>query len=1034
MTAHGRLPEGTGPEDPDDSAHHRPPARDPRAAPVPHHDGHPTHRDPGNAPEPTTSDLPAERRAANRRTVNERTVHDPAADPTGPGSPTAADGPPAGAVGRRPLPAPWVRTRLRTARGAALALALLAAVTAALAAGFPLALDSLRDDGLRHALAAASPAQAALRFTAPQHSLSASAAEREAALRGAALRRGYDAVVDALPAPLTADRARSSYGVRTADPPEVSERWLPRPRGLSPRFVLAAQHGLDAHARVRTGRLPRVQDAVTLGTPAVEAAVTVETAARLNIATGSVLRVPGVARSPLTVRITGIVTPRDPRGPYWSTQQVLRTPSLVRVPSREPDPPVYWLGALLLHPDAAPALLGTAGTPERYWQIAPGSDGMTGADLGSAQSALASAVNGTALLEVRRAVDANTVADTELDDVLTRYGALRDGVMPLVTVAVAGTAAVALVVLLMAGGLAAGRRRAELTVLRARGASLPGLTGRLLAETAVVAVPAGATGLTVALLALPGGRWWPAALAAAAVTLVACLALPLRALVDHRSVRIGTDRDDLTAARPSRRRAVAELTLLVLAVGAVATLRGRGAEDGGALVALAPVLIGVIAALLLVRLYPLPLRLLTAPARRLRGLLGHLALARAARGASSTALPLLALLTALTTAAFGGSVLAGVADTRDRAALLATGADARVDSRYPLPRHLPQRVRQAPGVETMTAVAVDYDAQVIGADPTDGAGQDDPLRSLEAAEAAGGGDTDTRMPLAVVNARPYADLSRRVGVGAFPARALARGPAAHDDGRAVPVLASPATAARLGRGPVTVRVDDRRLTVRIAVVRPVTPAMSTEHFLVVDADALGRPLRPNALFLTGRNLDPAALRTAGGPDAVVHLREAERARYTDSPLQLGAERVYTAAVAAGAGFAALALLLALARTAPERAALLARLRTMGLPRRDGRRLLVLESLPPALLAAAGGIAAGWAAVRLLAPGTDLTAVALAAHGGRLPAGIPGLRPDPLSLVVPALAVVALTVGVAAGQAWWTGRREAVRELRLGDDR
>ncbi|MGW1147880.1 FtsX-like permease family protein, partial [Streptomyces sp. NPDC002454] len=112
----------------------------------------------------------------------------------------------------------------------------------------------------------------------------------------------------------------------------------------------------------------------------------------------------------------------------------------------------------------------------------------------------------------------------------------------------------------------------------------------------------------------------------------------------------------------------------------------------------------------------------------------------------------------------------------------------------------------------------------------------------------------------------------------------------------------------------------------------------------------------------------------------------------------------------------------------------ARLRTMGLPRRDGRRLLVLESLPPALLAAAGGIAAGWAAVRLLAPGTDLTAVALAAHGGRLPAGIPGLRPDPWSLVVPALAVVALTVGVAAVQAWWTGRREAVRELRWGDDR
>ncbi|NEC52284.1 ABC transporter permease, partial [Actinospica acidiphila] len=44
------------------------------------------------------------------------------------------------------------------------------------------------------------------------------------------------------------------------------------------------------------------------------------------------------------------------------------------------------------------------------------------------------------------------------------------------------------------------------------------------------------------------------------------------------------------------------------------------------------------------------------------------------------------------------------------------------------------------------------------------------------------------------------------------------------------------------------------------------------------------------------------------------------------------------------------------------------------------------------------------------------------------------RADQLSLLVPALAVVALTVGVAAAQAWWSGRRGAVRELRAGDAR
>lgn len=41
----------------------------------------------------------------------------------------------------KPVSAPWVRTRLRTAPGAAWALALLVALTACLAAAFPRALD-----------------------------------------------------------------------------------------------------------------------------------------------------------------------------------------------------------------------------------------------------------------------------------------------------------------------------------------------------------------------------------------------------------------------------------------------------------------------------------------------------------------------------------------------------------------------------------------------------------------------------------------------------------------------------------------------------------------------------------------------------------------------------------------------------------------------------------------------------------------------------------------------------------------------------
>ncbi len=105
---------------------------------------------------------------------------------------------------------------------------------------------------------------------------------------------------------------------------------------------------------------------------------------------------------------------------------------------------------------------------------------------------------------------------------------------------------------------------------------------------------------------------------------------------------------------------------------------------------------------------------------------------------------------------------------------------------------------------------------------------------------------------------------------------------------------------------------------------------------------------------------------------------------------------------------------------------------MGLTRAESRRLLILESLPQALLAALGGTLTGWTAIRLLAPGIDLTTIAL--PSAQTPLTETRLHPDTWSLLLPALAVVTVAVGVAALQAWWTGRRGSVTELRAGDGR
>ncbi|WP_437007116.1 FtsX-like permease family protein [Streptomyces sp. enrichment culture] len=907
------------------------------------------------------------------------------------------------------MTAPWVRTRLRAAPGAAVALAVLVALTACLAAAFPRALDRYTDAGLRQTVGRAPVDESSILVTAGPD-LDGGVAHTEESVRPERLGDLYDSALGVVQRPLVIDERRSSYGVRTTETLPSPDTWLPRPDGLPAEMLLAAPHGLADHARLRSGRLPEVPGGeASFKTDEVQAAVTEETARTLHIEVGSVIHLPG--SSDLTVRVTGIVAPQAADSPYWTVESLLRAPSLRRVPGpMGASNPSYWVGGLLLAPEAAPALLDVT-TTVRYWHLTPDPDALHGRDLDALASAVAAVESGPGLEQLRATISPLTDVTTGLDAAFTTYEELRGDIGPLVVVAASGAGTVTAVVLLMAGGLATDRRRAELALLRARGASVRGMAGRLLAETAVVAVPAGALGFGAALLALPGARLLPALWAAVAVTAVAGLALPLRAAAAHHAVRIHDGRRDAASPRASRRRTVAELTVVVLALGAVELLRRRGAADGaGGLVALAPVLVGVIAALVLVRLYPLPLRALARPARRLRGAVGPLALARAGRTSASTVLPLLALLTAFTVAAFGGSVLSGVADARDRAALTSVGADGRVEAEAALPAGLTDRLGQAPGVRKVTEVGLDHQART--------------------------NDGRQTLPLAAVDPGDYAALAGRTGLGAFPAGELGRpdGAEGGSEDAVLPALASPAVAERFGDGTFQVRLaDGGSATLRIVLVRDRTPAVNGDEFLIVDRAGLpAAAARPNVLLLTGDDLDAGAVRRAVDGAGTVHLRSEERGTFVDSPLQSGAERIYTAAVAAGAGYAALALLLSLASAAPERAALLARLRTMGLTRAQGRRLLVLESLPQALPAALGGALTGWAAVRLLSPGIDLTTIAMSSAAS--PAGRAELSADPWSLAVPAVAVLVLSVGVAALQAWWSGRRGAVAELRAGDAR
>ncbi|MFI8965610.1 ABC transporter permease [Streptomyces sp. NPDC053493] len=929
--------------------------------------------------------------------------------------------------------APWVRTRLRTAPGGALAYGLLVLVTAFLAAALPRAVDAYETEGLRHAVGSAAPRTTAMSLTAsvpsslPPEALAASYAPDK-------LRAKRDQLVPLLPAPLRTDPTNSAYGVHTTKRIPGLDRWLPQPDGLPPELVLDAPSDLAAHATLTAGRAP-----AAAADGGMEAAVTAKTAKALRLKVGSVVHVPGTDGTPKPVTVTGIVEPRGTGGGYWAVDPLLDTPLFTA--KGVSDPKWYWVATLLVAPQSAPGLPTTLGEPEQYWRFAPSVGHLTAQDTDRLTAALDSAAGGPDLVRMREVVGPTGSFATGLDDVVAAHVGMRAAIASVVAVAAFGIGAVAAVVLAMTGGLFAARRHAELALLRSRGASLTGLGGRLLGETAVVAVPSAALGL---LLALPlaadgigggtggagdsGARFWPACAGAVAVALLASLVLPLRAVFLHRRPQLHGGREDLIAARPSRRRTVVELTVLVLAAGAVTALRRRGTGDAGDhLVSAAPVLVGLIAAFVLVRLYPLPLRWMARPARRLRGAVGYLSLARAGRSSATGALPLLALLVALTTAAFGGSVLTGIADARDRAALLTAGADARVGGDLdatPLPAGIAETVRGFTGVREVAPVQIEY--------------------GLELPSPRGGAVPGMAAPLIGVEPASYARLAARTGFGPFAAellRSTGTGGPAHvgDTGRVLPVIASPRVAERLGDRPMEVTAAAGRFHVRVVAVRATTPALPDKDFLLVNAADLTNRAATALLVTAGPDgaLDGRALRAAVDAKAKnlqVVLRDEKRAEYVDSPMQTGAERIYLVAIGAGAGYAVLAVLLSLLQAAPERTTLLARLRTMGLTRGQARRLLGLEALPQALLAAGGGALVGWATILLLSPGVDLARLALATAPDEAVELGAALRADVWSLGLPAAGVVVLAGGAAVVQAWWASRRGSIRELRAGDAR
>ncbi|MGW2375785.1 hypothetical protein [Kitasatospora sp. NPDC001683] len=915
-------------------------------------------------------------------------------------------------------PAPWVRTRLRASPLAAVLMAALAFVTVFLAAAFPRVADRGADAALR-----AFVSQKGLNPTSLQ-----TTSRTQNDDNAAELDRVEQKLTAKVGRQLTLSGSGQAYGAKALSSRGMANREYVRISDANdPVLSLLHLHDLAARATLTDGTWPTRGD----GHGPLPIVISKQAAETIRIKLGDVIDngVEGSGTQRSTV-VVGFYRINDPHDPFWDD---LGCPARACLnATREHE---HWTTSGFVDGGSLPALARWGSGGENFWRLPVDPATLRADQLDRTRNTISSFLTGpgaSALISETRRSDLHT--SSGLPDILTRADERYRASLPLSTIGPAGVAGVATVVLFLAAALTTDRRTGEIRLLQARGGSRTGVLLRLVGEGAATVLPAAVLGTALAMVLLPTPRWGQSVLAALAAALLALLAFPARtALLWSRRKPAG-----------GRRRLVGELAVLAVTVAAVAEVRRRGVGSGGGLDPLlvaAPLLLAVSGGLLLARIEPVAVGRLARLAARGRGLIAFLGLARAARDTSGrrkpSVLPLLALLIAVTTTGFGATVLDTVDHVRSRAARIATGGDIGVSlpDYATLPESFTKAAAALPGVHASTGAWVEPKARFVGAD-----------------------QAYTEAYLVAIEPTAYAEIARTLGVGEFDPAKLAGTPGGRDT--PVPALFSRDLAKRLAAGPAEMRTPNGNgLRLTVAGIVPATPALPDpgKPFVVVPAgpawERLPDTKRTNKWFAVG-DVDPEQVRSAlrdngrsqptglarlvaedaaaagrsthGLPAGyTVHSSRETVTQLADDPLQHAAGRLFWYAAAAGAGFALLAVLLTLFRAAPDRTALLARLRTMGLRPRQGLALIVTEALPQTLAAAVGGGLVALAAVALLGGAFDISTLVGARVGEVIsPVLMPVLLPTAGLALLVGLGVVAETL-VA-------GRRQIATELRAGE--
>jgi putative ABC transport system permease protein len=602
----------------------------------------------------------------------------------------------------------------------------------------------------------------------------------------------------------------------------------------------------------------------------------------------------------------------------------------------------------------------------------------------------------TTKLGVRIEADAKATLD--------RFVAARAEVWVVDSFSLAGLATVALITLFSAARLTVARRERDLALHRARGATVRGLMGAQAVRGAVVTVPALAAGWLGARLVLRAGShpgqssggsagWLVVAIGVAGFVLLPALTWartrPRSAAVDR-----GVSR---------RRRLAIEAGLVLMAAGAVSSLHNRGIDSRSTAgvdpeISLVPALLGAVGAVVLLRLHPLVLGAALRWARRRRTAVPVLAFAQARRHAGLGAAGLLVLVLTLAGLVFGGLVTRTVtgahADVVD-----SISGDAVVSGRG-LNLSVRDAVAEVGGVQHVIA----EDALWVTPEGPD---------SVQIKTIA----VDAK---ALTASDPGSQLGRLLGGSDQVAYASASVP--HSGASLTAHTASrSATFSLAGVGTLDA-ADLRVISAELGDLKPGDP------FLVVPLTALPHltsDISPDTLVVDGPAVTASGLRGAlpTTVDYQILMRRDLGGDLDASSLTKSLTLVTTACAALASAFALLAVVLELLASARSRGEAVSFLRTMGLRSRAATSMLIVQLLPPALLAAAAGVGLGIAIPPVLGSALRLRAVT----GG---SSEPVVRVDFVTSAFLGAGVVALVLLAAVIDSRLARRRKLGAVLRL----